>query len=208
MSDKEKNANTNAGVDKEVAAKAAADKKAREDAAKKAAAAEEKRKADEKKAAEKAEAARVAAEKKAAEKAEREAKRKAEAEEKAKAKEAEKAEREAAKKAKAEEKAKEAEERKAAREASKMPEQNGVRRPKPETKCGKVWQLIETIGQQMGQVPPIAYVMQYGQQQGFDDNTLKTQYARWKKFNGHEGRVAAPVIALNIPNVAAEKAPE
>lgn len=199
MSDKEKA--TVSAEDKAAAAKAAADKKARDEAAKKAAANEQKRLDDEKKAKEKEEAKKAADEKKAKEKLEREQKRADEKKEREAKKAADKAEREAKKKADAEQKAKEANDRKAAREAAKMPEQNGVRRPKPDTKCGKVWQLIETIGAQMGQTPPISYVMKYGTEQGFDENTLKTQYARWKKFNGHEGRVAAPVINLDIPSV-------
>lgn len=209
MSDKQKDSKTVAAsaVDTTAATTAVdanAEAKAREDQAKAAQAAEAKRAADEKKAAEKAEAKRLADEKKAADKAEREAKKEADKQAREEKRAAEKAEKDAAKKAAAEQKAAEAAEKKAAREASKMPEQNGVRRPKTDTKCGKVWTLIETIGEQMGQTPPVAYVMQHGKAQGFDDNTLKTQYARWKKFNGIEGRVATPMLDIKLPEQSAE----
>ena len=72
-----------------------------------------------------------AAAKKAAEKAEKDAKKAAEKEAK---KLAEKEAKDAAKAEKA-----------AAKEANKMPEQNGIRRPKPNTETGKVWALADSI---------------------------------------------------------------
>lgn len=204
------NANVKSGdAAAEAAKKAAADKKAadeklkaEQEAAKKA---EEKRlakeAADAKKAADKAEKDRVKAEEKAA-------KEKAKAEEKA-AKEKEKAEAKLAAEAKKAEakalKEKEAEEKRLAKEAAKMPEQNGVRQPKPDTVCGKVWALIDAISKSLGQPAPIAYVMQHGKDQSFDENTIKTQYARWKKFHGVEGRVALPLVNVSLPAGEAPK---
>lgn len=138
------------------------------------------------KVAKAAEKAKKAAEAKAAKEAK-------DAETKAK-KEADKAAREAKK---AEDKAKK-EAEKAAKEASKvavkMPEQNGIRRPKPDTETGKVWGLADSISASLGQPTPIANLLAAGQAQGLNDSTIRTQYARWRAFHGITGRVALPVV--------------
>ena len=146
--------------------------------------------------------------KKAAEKAEKAAKAKAEKEAKAVEakvkKEADKVAREAKK---AEEKAaKEAAkaEKDAANASVKMPEQNGIRRPKPETETGKVWGLADSISASLGQPTPIANLLKAGQEQGLNDSTIRTQYARWRAFHGITGRVALPVVAPVAPVVPAE----
>lgn len=100
--------------------------------------------------------------------------------------------------AKEAEKAKEKAEREAAKEANRMPEQNGVRRPQPDTSCGKAWALMDQISATIGQPAPISHVLAIAGRHGLNVDTVKTQYARWKKFNGVTGRVALPVPeALN-----------
>ncbi len=161
-------------------------------------------------AAEQAAAAAKAAEKEslAKEKAEKAAAAKAkkdqEAAEKKAKKEAEKAEHEAKK---AQEKAdKEAQkaEKAAAKEANKMPEQNGIRRPKPETETGKVWALADNISASLGQPTPIANLLEQGQAAGLNDSTIRTQYARWRAFHGITGRVSLPTPAAPVAPAAGE----
>lgn len=78
------------------------------------------------------------------------------------------------------------------KEASKMPIQNDIRRPKAETRCGQIWNIVDKISAQMGQPAPVKYVLAEGVENGFDENTIKTQYARWRKFNGVTGRILPP----------------
>ena len=157
----------------EAKAKAASQAKAAAEAAKKA-------EAEAKKAAAEAEKARKAEERKQA----AEAKKAAAAEAKAKAaaeREARKAEREAEKARKLEEK-----------EKNRMPEKNGVRRPKPETMCGKVWAIADSISEKTGAPAPIASILEEGLKQGLNEGNMKTEYARWRKFYGITGRHTLP----------------
>lgn len=153
-------------------------------------------------AAEAAANAKAQADAKAAEKA---AKAQAKADEKAK-KDKEKADAKAAKeaaaaeaKAKKEADAKAKADAKAAaaaqKEATKMPEQNGIRRPKPGTACGNVWAMADEMSSKLGQPVPIADLSKSASAAGINDSTIRTQYALWRKFHGITGRVVAPAPA-------------
>lgn len=146
------------------------------------------------KATEKAEAKRIKDEQKAAEKAEREAKKAQDAADKAAAKEAEKAAKE---QAKIDEKAAKEQAKldaKAAKEAQRMPEQNGIRRPKPETLCGQAWSVFDAVSAETGAPATIARSLEIGREQGLNEGNVKTEFARWRKFHNITGR-AAPVEA-------------
>ena len=148
--------------------------------------------------AEKAAKAKEKADKAAAAKIEKETKAAA-----AKAKkEADKVEREAKKLA--DKAAKDADKaaKDAAKVAAKMPEQNGIRRPKDNTETGKVWGLADAISASLGQPTPIANLLKAGQEQGLNDSTIRTQYARWRAFHGITGRVSLPVAVPVVPEVA------
>ena len=143
-------------------------------------------------AAEKAAAAAKKAEEKAAAKAAKDA---AKAEEKAK-KDAEKL---AAKEAKEAEKAAKAQEKidaaaaaKAAKEANKMPEANGVRRPKPETLCGQAWAVFDEVSAKNGAPASIKESLEIAKARGLNEGNVRVEYARWRKFFGITGRIAAP----------------
>lgn len=136
----------------------------------------------------------VEKETKAVERAEAKAAKEAEKAERAKAREEAKAKREEEKKRKA-----------AEREANRMPEQNGIRRPKPQTLCGKVWTIADEVSAELGQPAPVSIVLERGEAQGLNTGNIKTEYARWRKFNGVTGRVVAPKTEEQI---AAEKAAE
>lgn len=143
------------------------------EAAKAQAAAEKQRLADEKKAAKAAEA-----------KAKAEAKA-AEAKAKADAKAAEKAAKEAAKEAAKAEK----EAAKAAKAAQKQVVQNDVTRPKEASSCGKIWAIADQLSAKHKAPVTIKQLEEIALAEGFNPATIKTQYARWRKFHGVTGRV-------------------
>lgn len=150
----------------------------------------------------KAEAEAKKAEKAALKKAEADAK-KAEkdriAAEKAAQKDLDKAAKEADKVAKAAEKLAKAEAAKAAKEANRMPEQNGVRRPKPDTLCGKAWALADKLSAELGQPTPIANLLEAARAEGLNEGNVKAEYARWRKFLGVSGRVSLPKPEAEAP---------
>lgn len=132
---------------------------------------------------------------------------------KAAEKAAEKAAKETAKAAEAEAKAAELkakEDKKtadlAAKEAKKQPEQNGIRRPGSDGACGKCWALFDKLSAEFKQPTPIKQAMAEGlaQTPSLDPSTIRTQYARWKKFHGISGSVpalpeAAPAVDPSAP---------
>lgn len=135
------------------------------------------------------------AQKKAAEKAER-------AEKAAQAKTLKLQEKEAAKQAKADEKAAKlkakldaAEEKKSAKLLEKMPEQNGVRRPKPETLCGKAWAIFDELSNEKGSPAAIGDAVPVAEKQGLNVANVRCEYARWRKFYGIAGRVVSAKAA-------------
>lgn len=140
----------------------------------------------------------TAAEKAAAEKAKVEAKAK---------KDAEKAEKKAAKDAlKAQEKADKAAKKdaekaakpqakldaKSARSATRMPEQNGIRRPKAETLCGKAWGIFDSVSEKNAAPASIGESMELAKAQALNEANVRAEYARWRKFHGITGRIEAP----------------
>lgn len=143
-------------------------------------------------AAEKAAAAAKKAEEKAQAKAAKDA---AKAEEKAK-KDAEKLAakeaKEAEKAAKAQEKIEAAAAAKAAKQANKMPEANGVRRPKPETMCGQAWAVFDEVSAKNGAPASIKESLEIAKARGLNEGNVRVEYARWRKFFGITGRIAAP----------------
>lgn len=148
-------------------------------------------KTEEQKAAEAAAAAQKKAEKDEATRLKKEQKA-AEAAAKKEAKAAEKAAKEQEKKdaaaAKAAEKAAAAE----AKKANQMPESNGVRRPKPDTLCGKAWAIFDEISAKNGSAASIAEALKVSNEQGLNEGNVKAEYARWRKFFGVSGRIPAP----------------
>lgn len=147
--------------------------------------------------------------KKAALKAEEKTKRDAAAAEKKAAKEQEKAEakakREADKAAKVQAKIDAKAAAVAAKEASKMPEQNGVRRPKTNTTCGRCWAVYDDLSNKRGQPVAIADAKKVLESEGVNEATMRTQYAHWRKFNGVTGRVGPE--KAETPPAAPEAAP-
>lgn len=152
--------------------------------------------------AKKAAAKKEVEEKKAAAKADADAKKAAAKAEKEAAAAAVKAEKEAKAKAAAEAKAAQAEIK------VQQPQNNGVTRPRPDGACGKVWALADQISQRIGQPVPISMLAVETKAAGLNDATTRTQYARWKTFNGVFGAVAKPAEAPAAAPVAETPAAE
>jgi len=143
---------------------------------------------------------------KATKAAQREAEKVAKAEAREAAKAAKKAEAEAKKAAKEAEKAEKAAAKAAAKEANKMPEQNGVRRPKPGTKCGQVWELADAMSAEQGSPVAITDLLEHPQALEMNANNVRCEYAAWKKFYGITGRIESPKAAEARAAKEAEKA--
>jgi hypothetical protein len=165
------------------AAQAAADAKAAKEAI-----------AAQKKAEKDAAAAQKAAEKaqkdaaKATEKAEKDAAKAAKAQEKADAqaaKDKEKADKVAAKQA-----------AKQAKQKPKMPEENGVPRPGAEGLCGQAWAVFDEVSGAQNAACSIAQALEVAKTRGLNEGNVRTEYARWKKFNGLAGKITAPVAEI------------
>lgn len=149
-------------------------------------------------------------ERKAAEKAEAKAKREAEAVAKKANREAEKAAKKEA--AEAEKAAKKAEKEQAkldavaAKEAARMPEQNGIRRPKPEGLCGRAWAIFDSISAKHGSPASVKESLEEAVPQGLKEGNVKAEYARWRKFHGITGRILAPVAPVEEEAAPVEQA--
>jgi len=134
--------------------------------------------------------------KKEAEKVAAKAKRETAAAEKKAASEAKKAKQAVAREAAQAKKVAEREAKKAAkvaaREANRMPEVNGVRRPKPDTKCGIAWGIFDSVSKKSGAPASIGESMDLAKAKGLNEGNVRAEYARWRKFNGVTGRVANP----------------
>lgn len=71
--------------------------------------------------------------------------------------------------------------------APKMPEQNGVRRPKPGTATGRVWEIADEVSEAKGAPAVRAEVLDVYVSEGGNPATGATQYNRWRKFHGLTG---------------------
>lgn len=129
---------------------------------------------------------------KAKEKEEARLAKQAEKAEKKAVKEKEKEARAAAREAKKVERQKAIEEKKAQRLANQMPMQNGVRRPKPETLCGRVWAHADAESARLQQPVPIKELLEVCIKDGLNPGNVKCEYSAWRKFNNVTGRITSP----------------
>ena len=67
--------------------------------------------------------------------------------------------------------------------------QNGVTRPAEGTQCGKIWALADEISRIQHTVAAVASVREHSSMKEVNDHTIKTQYAKWRKFHGISGRL-------------------
>jgi len=101
----------------------------------------------------------------------------------------------AAKQAREAAKAQKLAEKEAAKAATKMPEQNGIKRPKPGTLCGQVWEIADKISMENGRPAEVADVIAQAKADGLNEGNARIEFARWRKFHGiasKPGRPAKP----------------
>lgn len=123
-------------------------------------------------------------------------------------KEAELREKSEAKKAQLEQKAQAAEKAKAEklalREANRMPEQNGVRRPKPDGACGQAWALFDETAMKKGSPPAISECLDEAVKRDLNINNVRIEYSLWKKFYGITQKIVAPKKEIKQEKVQKE----
>jgi hypothetical protein len=70
---------------------------------------------------------------------------------------------------------------------------NNITRPGPGTKTGFIWQKADEItAANKGQPCSVDQLRTHPEVRSFNDHTIRTQYARWRQYNGVVGRVATP----------------
>lgn len=67
-----------------------------------------------------------------------------------------------------------------------IPEQNGIRRPKPDTLCGKAWAIFDSISTNSGSPAKISEALKIARQQGLNEGNVRAEFYQWRKF--HSGR--------------------
>lgn len=70
-----------------------------------------------------------------------------------------------------------------------MPEQNGITQPKAGTSCAAIWDKANAMSSEIGKPVAVGDLMKVLVAEGYNEATIKTQYARWRKFHGVEGRI-------------------
>jgi hypothetical protein len=68
-------------------------------------------------------------------------------------------------------------------------QRNGITRPAVETLCGKIWAACDELSGTSHGVATIAALKIHPAVVSVNGHTIKTQYARWRQFNGVTGRL-------------------
>ena len=92
----------------------------------------------------------------------------------------------------------------ARKELDKMPTRNGMRRPKPGTKTGRIWEIADNISGEIKAPASRAAVLEVAKEEGANLSMAVSQYSYWRKFNGVTGRVVAPMTAEQVAKAAAD----
>lgn len=77
------------------------------------------------------------------------------------------------------------------------PEQNGLKRPSKGSTCCIIWDTCDKITAQKESTCTSAEL--FNALQGYNECTLRTQYARWRQFNGITGRLPGQNKAVKLP---------
>lgn len=75
---------------------------------------------------------------------------------------------------------------------------NGITRPGADTRTGKVWACADSITIANHRSATIAELKAHPDLRVVNVNTIKTQYARWRQYNGVQGRQSATMPARKI----------
>jgi hypothetical protein len=71
-------------------------------------------------------------------------------------------------------------------------EQNGVKRPSTGTVCDQVWEMAQRLTDDKFTTATLGEVIKACEAKGINKFTARTQYARWRVFNGITGRL--PIV--------------
>lgn len=74
--------------------------------------------------------------------------------------------------------------------------ENGITRPGENTKCGIIWAACDKISALQNRAAQIGELKLDASVSTYNDHTIKTQFARWRSFNGITGRAVAPVATI------------
>lgn len=77
------------------------------------------------------------------------------------------------------------------------PEQNGLKRPSKGSTCCIIWDTCDKITSEKAATCTSAEL--FNALQGYNDCTLRTQYARWRQFNGITGRLPGQSKTAKLP---------
>lgn len=77
------------------------------------------------------------------------------------------------------------------------PEQNGLKRPSKGSTCCIIWDTCDQITSEKAATCTSAEL--FNALQGYNDCTLRTQYARWRQFNGITGRLPGQSKTAKLP---------
>lgn len=58
--------------------------------------------------------------------------------------------------------------------------QNGVIRPRRETLAGEAWAIFDELGRNF----PVAAALRVARQRNLNENNIRTELCRWRKFHG------------------------
>lgn len=70
-----------------------------------------------------------------------------------------------------------------------MPSQNGITMPKEGTNCANIWAKADEMSKAIQGPVAVGDLMDLLMKEGYNEATIKTQYARWRKFHGVTGRI-------------------
>ena len=77
------------------------------------------------------------------------------------------------------------------------PEQNGLKRPSAGSTCAIIWDTCDRITSETKHTCTSAEL--FNALQGYNECTLRTQYARWRQFNGITGRLPNQQKQTKLP---------
>lgn len=73
--------------------------------------------------------------------------------------------------------------------------QNGVARPKPGTKTGRIWEIADELSAQLGHPVPRKKVLEVAISENMNPATAATQYGRWRRYHGLGAETVATATA-------------
>lgn len=82
--------------------------------------------------------------------------------------------------------------------------QNGIARPKPGTKTGRIWEIADELSAQLGQPAPRRKVLEVAINENMNPATVATQYGRWRKYHGLGAETEVTATAETEDDVSVE----